>query len=311
MSEGTMTVGGIFYFYPARQPDPRAEMWQQGLSNPAVEYFVANPGSGPGDAMDANWKTMIDAGIKAGKVPLGYISTKYGAVSESSIKSQLDKYLLWYGIGGCFYDEASQNVGQLDYYKRLYNMVPGRVVINPGAIPPEGYTKAADTICLFESTIDKWKPETWPAWIRKYPRDKWFAIVMGCNQAQAEAVCKSGAYVGSIYPIERIDSQTVDGFEVLPPYFSMIPRWLKIPEPAPVPSPGESPNSTEGWSNLTLQEVAAIVGMGPDSTLAQVPAEVLSIVHRNRALEAQIHNAITGATDEEILADVLRRLKRL
>lgn len=302
-----MTIGGIFYFYPAKPPDPRAEMWRQGLSNPAVEYFVANPGSGPGDAMDSNWKSMIDAGVKASKVPLGYISTKYGAVSESSIKSQLDKYLLWYGIGGCFYDEASPNAGQLDYYKRLYNMVPGRVVINPGVIPVEGYCKAADTICLFESTIDKWKPETWPAWIRKYPRDKWFAIVMGCNQAQAEAVCESGAYVGSIYPIERIDSQTVDGFEVLPPYFSMIPRWLKIPEPVTAPPSDPSANN---WASMTLRTVATIIGMSLNSTQAEIPAKVQTIVDRNNALETKVHLGLLAATDEEILADVARRLKR-
>lgn len=306
MSEGTMTVGGIFYFYPARFPDPRDDMWRLALSNPAVEFFVANPGSGPGGVFDPNYKLVIDAGRAAGKTVLGYIASGYGAVSEESIKAQIEKYWLWYGIDSIFLDEASPRITHLDYYKRLYNMVNGRVVINPGVIPDEGYTKAADTICLFESTIDKWKPETWPAWIRKYPRDKWFAIVMGCNQAQAEAVCKSGAYVGSIYPIERIDSKDVDGFEVLPPYFSMIPRWLKIPESAAAPDAGDNNQAV-----MMLREIAAIIGMGPDSTLKDVPAKIRDMVTGIRILESVLDQGIKASTDEEILADVARRLKRL
>ena len=80
---------------------------------------IINPNSGPGSTIDQNYVTGIQSLQNAGITVLGYVSTDYGAVTTNSVASQVSEYKGWYGVNGIYYDETSNNPGEVSYYQTV------------------------------------------------------------------------------------------------------------------------------------------------------------------------------------------------
>jgi hypothetical protein len=129
-------------------------------------WVILNPGSGPGEQVDANYTKAIDRLAGAGCVVLGYVSTRYGKRAPAEVRNDIDRWLAMYPRAqGIFFDEmmyedtetaAKQQAG-LNQHAHDAGFWP--TVANPGAETPGRYfaAGAADVIIVHEG--DAWPKE--------------------------------------------------------------------------------------------------------------------------------------------------------
>lgn len=97
-----------------------------------ARVVLANPNSGPGTKVDANWKRLVDEMRAAGTLTLGYVYTSTSARSAATVKSEISKYFQWYPtISGIFIDQVSTSCLKLAYYQDLVLYVRR---LNPNAV---------------------------------------------------------------------------------------------------------------------------------------------------------------------------------
>lgn len=208
------------YFYPG-------PAWTQLIGGaPTVGLAVINPASGPGKKADPNYQQVVRDAHAAGIKVLGYVYTKYSARSTRTVRAEIDKYYVWYGVDGIFFDEASNNCAKVSYYQRLYNYVKQRgaqnlVVLNPGTNTEECYVNASDILITFEddfAAYATWSPSGWEA---NYPESRFWHLVLSTSYAdmpQAIALSKA-RHAGWVY----VTSDTLPNpWDTLPsdPYWS-------------------------------------------------------------------------------------------
>jgi hypothetical protein len=169
-----MTLGLPAYFLPGGA-------WSSALAGaPTVRYLIANPSSGPGAAADLAYARVVSSSHEAGVEVLGYVSTCWGARPVDEVQREVLAYRDWYGITSIFFDEASSSARELPRYRRLAATVRrsgGRVALNPGTVPDEGYADLADLLVVFEgpfSAYCTWSP---PTWQDRYPRQRFWHLV--------------------------------------------------------------------------------------------------------------------------------------
>ena len=129
---------------------------------PAVPFwFIANPASGPGDAVDANYTKAIDRLIGSGCVVIGYLPTDYGRRTSEQVQKHLLAWKTMYPrVHGIFFDEmiyedtevAVAHQVKLNALAREGGFWP--TVANPGTSTPGRYfaAEAADVIVIHESS---------------------------------------------------------------------------------------------------------------------------------------------------------------
>ncbi len=190
-----------------------------------VGIAIMNPSSGPGPRQNTDYvNTVNETKAKETKV-YGYVYTSYGARRPSAVKSDIDKYYNWYNVDGIFFDEAEYRDCNDDaYYENLWKHVKtksaavgkgGDVVLNPGTQTKECYADSADIIVNFEDTYEAYAmkdstgaygyDKTEPAWIHKYPSNKFWHLVHSTPDAAAmkDAVSlgkQRGAYYMYVTP---------------------------------------------------------------------------------------------------------------
>lgn len=295
-------IGLIGYEHPSHK-----EAWQLVFDHAdQLAFVVINVDSGVGDGIDGEYLGLV-AELKAYGVPvLGYVATgtqdpKYphdptkrlfGTRSLVAIQREMEDWQTRYEVNGFFYDEVAQ--GKLTYYTRIRGMSSPETVIifNPGALPDRTYFGIPNTIiCTAETSEGNYLARSFPEWEKDA---RAFHIIYGVTNPEAV--------------MARIKSNRAEYF-----YLTSIPG----PDPQydvahtifpPKPIPPDASDNNQAV--MMLREIAKIVGMDLNSTLKDVPFKVRKIVDRNASLEVQIKNAIAASTDEEILADVLRRMKR-
>ena len=94
---------------------------------------IVNPSSGPGNKVDAQYTQAIRSFTGAGGKAIGYVSTRYGAVSQAKARQHIDRYLAFYGrehISGFFLDEMADNASKLAFYRELHDYIKG-VLFSP------------------------------------------------------------------------------------------------------------------------------------------------------------------------------------
>lgn len=282
-------------------------IWDTVFNNADSVYAaILNPGNGVGPVFDQEYKTLAKRLNDAGIVPLAYVFTSYGKRSAVEIQMEVELWKRRYpDIQGIFYDEVTSTADKIGFYGRLTGIAKtliganSIVVLNPGAIPDPGYATVADIITTAETDQRTYLARDFPKWEQDA---KAYHIVYGVTDVAAVLAKMSRVNADYVYltSLDRIDGKG-------PEYD--VGHSLFAPKPIVSPPTGSSPNSTENFASLTLQEIADIIDLHPDLTLKDVPSRIRQIVDRNASLEAQINNALTASTDEEILADVLRRLK--
>jgi hypothetical protein len=121
-----------------------------GTSDPSELGVVFNPASGPGGTLvDPNYVTDAGAGplvdlLATGAPVYGYVATGYAGKTVEAASAEIAKYYssaYWRGhalrLGGIFFDEMSNDLADVGYYRALRDAVrqldPGAYLIgNPG-----------------------------------------------------------------------------------------------------------------------------------------------------------------------------------
>lgn len=193
-----IAIPSYFYFCDDTKND-ECKYWKQlNSSTKTVGIALINPDDGPGKNINQDYvkqtKSIQNKKIKV----LGYIDTVYG---KRDIKTQLipeiDKYYLWYGVDGIFFDDIISNCKNNSYvfYKKLYLYVRSKhptknmVILNPGTNTEECYMKISDVIVTFEGSYDEYLKWTANKWESGYCENRfWHLIYKTCIKDLENAV---------------------------------------------------------------------------------------------------------------------------
>jgi hypothetical protein len=191
---------------------------------------IINPIDGPGTVKSAHTALWAGRLKLACSAVTGYVSTRWGAVSQASVKEQIDKYYTWYKCNGIFFDEMSDRIAQVPYYQALYNYASAkgmRVVTNPGTAVPVNYFAAIDYVVTFENPLSGgFMTHTPAAWTTTRPLSKFAAIVYETPQAQWKAVVDRAIALryGWIFVGNHTDP---DPFGLTPAYQSELADYVR------------------------------------------------------------------------------------
>ena len=213
------------YFYPY----PHPSFWDVAIDDklaPGVagRVLIMNPASGPGNTLDPNYAAAVSLAKSRAAIVVGYVHTSYGRRPSNSVKAEILKYKEWYGVDGIFIDEVLTTSVGISYYKGLAiyvrgQILSGRVILNPGAAPVEGYmmqvaTGADDTVVIFEGALASYNTWKQPAWVIKYPAEKFSHLVYGAPSLSTALT--RARYVGFVY----ITNDTLPNpWDTLPSYW--------------------------------------------------------------------------------------------
>src|SRR2546427_1806543 len=117
---------------------------------------MINPNSGPGTSYDSNFNAGINNLRAAGIIVLGYIGTKYCAMTLSTAEGQIDTYHRFYKLDGFLFDEMKNTSGWESYYSTLTNYAKSTygdtlIIGNPGTSTIQSYVGTVDNIIIYES----------------------------------------------------------------------------------------------------------------------------------------------------------------
>ena len=184
---------------------------------------ILNPDDGPGSRKDNFIAGYVSKLKGAGAKVFGYLSTNYGAVSSSTLQSQMNAYISYYGAQGFFLDEMSDSTGKVGYYNNLKKYAASKgcsIIGNPGTTVPSAYSSTSDLIITYEDPYSAgWTNAKPPAWAASQPASKIGAIVYSTNSGLMTKVIDraiSQRY-GWIFVTDRGGS---DPFGVAPSYLA-------------------------------------------------------------------------------------------
>src|SRR5256712_4069079 len=117
---------------------------------------MINPSSAPGTSYDSNFNAGINNLRAAGIIVLGYIGTKYCAMTLSTAEGQIDTYHSFYKLDGFLFDEMKNTSGCESYYSTLTNYAKSTygdtlIIGNPGTSTIQSYVGTVDNIIIYES----------------------------------------------------------------------------------------------------------------------------------------------------------------
>lgn len=230
------------YFYPS-QP---TSQWNTAVDNSPLptgrqQILIMNPSSGPGNSFDPNYATAITTVHNAGTgfLVIGYVHTKYGKRSLSTVKSEVDKYYSWYpAIDGIFVDETASAASYVSsYYQPLANYITAKktgasVMLNPGVYPDQSYLNISVPstsmliVNVFESAYSNYVNLSVPSWAFSYPAIKMSHLVYAATAAQIPnaVTLSSQRNVGWVYVTDLGSSNP---WAALPSYWSTLTAQVR------------------------------------------------------------------------------------
>jgi hypothetical protein len=207
---------------------------------------------------DTAWDSTLTDLHDAGVTPLYYISTEYGAVSLSTMETDISNAETWYGAYhiGFMLDEV-QGVGTdttcsgaadcQDYYQDLFDYVDGTgtgdlnaetvVMLNPGTPPTDNYIFSGDQpgeeiIQVFENTETDWTNGSFsmPSWAAGYCTCQFAATISGASASsyQADIQDAEADGVGNVYVENESEPPP---YNVLPSFFDAEAAYVAQYEP--------------------------------------------------------------------------------
>ena len=224
------------YFYPDN------DLWKRVLAvQPAV--VVINPNSGPGDALDVNYKKLCAELFARGIRTLGYIATGRATPNDEGkqiwqVNEERERYGKWYpvvdgvgGLGGFFYDEAATGKPQLFYYMSLVRLAQGGIasmVVNPGTFCDKSYLKLPAVKMIYETSFATYMQREPPQWVLDEPNREhfWHCIYGVKTKADAVKVAeaarrRNAGYVWITHGVQP------NPYDTLPDYFEALPEIIK------------------------------------------------------------------------------------
>ncbi len=215
-----MKIALPLYVYPS----PNEKNWQMAIdADDQVDFIIANVHNGPGMEIKINWTDMIQKTVTAGVKVYGYVYTEYGKRDAGLVDTDVALWFKFYPqISGIFFDEVASGADKLPYYKARHQYVKNinsklQVVINPGTNTDEGYMNVSDVNIVFESGYGSWLTKKMPAWVPKYPKERFYAIIYDVPN---EIKMKEAVQVAKERNFGRIFITSASGpSSPLPPYF--------------------------------------------------------------------------------------------
>ena len=189
-------------------------------------FAIVNPDNGPGNQTDPNYTRFIDELNTNGKIPIGYVYTKWASRNITDVEKDVDTWLeLYPNIKGFFIDEVSDNEGNLTYYQQLVSYIKQKgnytVVLNPGTLPVEGYFSLADYVVVYENSegyLFQFLNASCLICTDGTPyAEKSACIVYGVNSTDWQKVAES--LKGKCSLLYLTDGQPPNPYDHLPPYF--------------------------------------------------------------------------------------------
>lgn len=210
-----MKILCVSYFYPGPIWDTLIKS-----SNGEVSAII-NPHNGVGETQNADYARLCTKLRRAGVRILGYISTRWGDRPQSQIGEEMTQYELMYGVWDFFLDEAATLPDKLPYYKNLYALSSGLIVLNHGTIPDEAYLECGDVLVVFESTYAKHTLVKFPHWMKRYPKNRFAQIIHSApDWARAKrAMAKASETSGFVYVTDDTEAPDDNPYDVLPSYW--------------------------------------------------------------------------------------------
>lgn len=189
----TQSMGIPMYLDPTDQ----AADWSKVIgAAPTVSTLIANPNDGPGNSVDATYTQVIGQALAHGQTVTGYVHTSFGNRAIDTVESEITAWYAQYpSISGIFLDETPTAKNKIAaYYKPLYDFIKAKsaralVVVNPGAIPDEGYMAVSDVVMSFEDTYATYTGGAYPPnppWMANYDRSRFWHIVLSTPEAELQ-----------------------------------------------------------------------------------------------------------------------------
>jgi len=106
---------------------------------------------------------------------IGYVHTSYGTRAVSDVTGDIDVYASKYpGLKGIFLDEAADSASEISYYTQVYQYITSQsgytnAILNPGAVPDQGYVAISSSIVLFEDSASQFSGSQFPSWVTCAP----------------------------------------------------------------------------------------------------------------------------------------------
>ncbi|HKW05109.1 MAG TPA: spherulation-specific family 4 protein [Nitrososphaerales archaeon] len=252
-SSGTGVIVPL-YAYPG-------SMWS-GLIQAKEEYpsipmvAIINPDNGPGSYQDPTILNGVRELQSAGITVVGYISTNYGAVSESSVESQANSYHQLYGLSGAFFDQMSNVNGYQSYYSSLTDYVDSDgmwlTIGNPGTGISSSFFNTVDILCIYENA---YAPSISVIASRTggYSRSVFTMMPYEVSSISSSYVSQASSYLGYMYITNGVYPSQ---YTSLPWYFTTLLSYLGGS------SGGGSTTTTSGNGNTALT-IKAVAVNGP------------------------------------------------
>lgn len=262
-----------------------------GLGTPAV--FIANPASGPGWSANSDWTTALSGLAAAGTTVIGYVSTSYTNRPLIQVKGDIDVwYTLYPMIKGIFFDEASPECSNVDYYRQAVAYAASKgaafTTLNPGGPTSQCYDGVATAIMSFENTFTVYAGFTPPAWEATAKSLMWHVVhTDGCRNFDTFLALASARGADLIWATDD-DNTPAPGMQWGNPYDSVpsclgrFPRGLWSPAPSVVVPPVVVPPRVVPDRIGTLLDIGGkIVRVSEDKRTVRVlpPFEVSSLTN--------------------------------
>jgi hypothetical protein len=243
------------YTYPS-------STWDGGAT-PPVSVLTANVDSGPGTTQNSQYVTAIDQAKAAGITVLGYVWTNYGAEPTATVEAEVNTWQSLYGVTSIFFDGAATRASEESYYETISNYVHAAsgaiVMLNPGAVPAEGYMNFADIINIFEDDAASYDSFTPPSWVSDYSPSRFSNIVYGVQGESAmQGVLSRSESLGAGYvyitngnlpnPYNGLPSYWADETALInqecEPAATLTPTQTATPTPIPTATATSTPTAT-------------------------------------------------------------------
>jgi hypothetical protein len=214
------------YFYPGK--DNLASWKEMARAARSVPVkVILNPASGPGAAVDPNYRAVLRRLRYADAKILGYVHTSYGKRDFDAVRSDIQGYFELYDVDGFFLDEMSTDPSTTGYYARIRKLIKQtdrslEIVGNPGVIASESFvkTRLADAFVMFEGPFERFSLFRPPGWVRSYPSSKFAAIIYDTPSEDAMRQALDRCIQGHIGSLFISDGKGTNPYGQLPGYWS-------------------------------------------------------------------------------------------
>lgn len=212
------------YFYPG---GAGLQAWNKLIAAASKVSLVAiaNPASGPGNAVDPNYTNVLQQAIAANVKVIGYVSTSYAQRNLTAIQTDIDRWYQFYPqIQGIFLDEQASDANHVAKYVTYRDYIRGKsatafIVTNPGTPCNEGYLSqnVSDVVCIIERGKSLATYQA-PAWTSNYSADRFYGLAYKLNERDMKSSLTAARqkHLGYVY---ITDDKLPNPWDTLPAYW--------------------------------------------------------------------------------------------